>query len=101
MGDLNLPTQCFMQIAGSGRRLLLSDLTIILASSSASMRQRVMEFVQFTTINAQHLSTCNAIHGIEQRLARWLLNVQDRMPAEDFSLTQEFLSEMLGLADPP
>ena len=99
MGNLNIPTQCFMQITGSGRRMLLSDLKETFASSE-SMRNRILEFNQFTTINAQQLSTCNAIHTIEQRLARWLLNIQDRMPSEHFSLTQQFLSEMLAVHRP-
>jgi len=39
---------------------------------------------------------CNAAHSIEQRLARWLLVAQDRMDANEFLLTQEFVATMLG-----
>jgi CRP-like cAMP-binding protein len=41
-------------------------------------------------------TACNAVHSIEQRLARWLLLAQDRMGAEQFTLTQEFVAMMLG-----
>jgi DNA-binding FadR family transcriptional regulator len=34
---------------------------------------------------------------MEQRLARWLLMVHDRMPDDTFELTQDFLSQMLGV----
>ena len=44
-------------------------------------------------------SACNRMHDINQRLARWLLLVHDRMPGDEFTLTQEFLSEMLACAD--
>ena len=34
---------------------------------------------------------------MEQRCARWLLMVHDRMPGDEFELTQDFLSQMLGV----
>ena len=39
---------------------------------------------------------CNAAHGVEQRLAKWLLMADDRMEAAEFPLTQEFVAMMLG-----
>lgn len=41
-------------------------------------------------------AACNASHSIEQRFARWLLAAQDRMDADEFLLTQEFIAMMLG-----
>ncbi|HYF54877.1 MAG TPA: Crp/Fnr family transcriptional regulator [Salinarimonas sp.] len=40
---------------------------------------------------------CNALHTIEQRYGRWLLMTQDRVGGSELELTQEFLSEMLGV----
>ncbi|MGB3650639.1 MAG: Crp/Fnr family transcriptional regulator [Rivularia sp. (in: cyanobacteria)] len=40
---------------------------------------------------------CNSHHAIEQRLARWLLSVQDSVQQEDIELTQEFIAYMLGV----
>jgi CRP-like cAMP-binding protein len=45
-------------------------------------------------------TACNAIHSVEQRLARWLLMAQDRMESDEFPLTQEFVAIMLGASRP-
>jgi CRP-like cAMP-binding protein len=45
-------------------------------------------------------TACNAVHSIEQRLARWLLLAGDRMETQEFPLTQEFVAMMLGASRP-
>jgi CRP-like cAMP-binding protein len=45
-------------------------------------------------------TACNAVHTVEQRLARWLLMAHDRMGTDAFLLTQEFVAMMLGVARP-
>lgn len=43
---------------------------------------------------------CNGLHAVEQRFARWLLTIEDRVGRDDFTITQEFLSQMLGAQRP-
>jgi CRP-like cAMP-binding protein len=45
-------------------------------------------------------TACNAVHSVEQRLARWLLLAQDRVGTREFPLTQEFVAMMLGATRP-
>jgi CRP-like cAMP-binding protein len=45
-------------------------------------------------------TACNAVHSVEQRLARWLLTAQDRMGSDDFPLTHDFIAMMLGATRP-
>ncbi|HEY9771190.1 MAG TPA: Crp/Fnr family transcriptional regulator [Coleofasciculaceae cyanobacterium] len=43
------------------------------------------------------LAVCNRNHTIEERLARWLLTVQDLIEGDELPLTQEFIGNMLGV----
>ena len=45
-------------------------------------------------------TACNAVHTVEQRLARWFLMAHDRVATDEFPLTQEFVAMMLGVARP-
>jgi len=40
---------------------------------------------------------CNALHPVEKRCARYLLDIRDRVGRNDFTLTQEVLATMLGV----
>jgi CRP-like cAMP-binding protein len=42
-------------------------------------------------------AVCNRFHSVDARLARWLLMTHDRMGDDEFRLTQEFVSNMLGV----
>lgn len=46
---------------------------------------------------ARVTAACNALHPIESRFCRWLLQSRDRAESDTIQLTQEFLSEMLGV----
>jgi DNA-binding GntR family transcriptional regulator len=48
-------------------------------------------------IQLQHVAACNALHPVEARLARWLLHFRDRIDHDVLPLTQEELSEILGV----
>lgn len=88
--------QAFVQVPGEAYRMpgpLFRDLSHRLPTLSSVLNRYA---VCFFTLAAQS-SGCNRVHTMEQRLARWLLMVHDRMPGDVFELTQDFLSQMLGV----
>lgn len=95
LGTAPVQTRCFMQLAGTALRIPLSDLREVFRTSE-EIRDRILEFVQQQTSCISQIAGCNRLHGAEERLARWLLMVHDRMDSDVLNLTQEFLAEMLG-----
>jgi len=57
----------------------------------------VLQCVQSIVVQIQQTAACNALHGVEQRLCRWLLLTQDLANINVLPLTQDFLSQMLGV----
>lgn len=45
-------------------------------------------------------AACGSLHTAEQRACRWLLMTHDRVPGDEFLLTQEFLGQMLAVSRP-
>jgi CRP-like cAMP-binding protein len=60
----------------------------------------VSNYVDVLTRVIMQSTACNAVHHVEQRLARWLLTAHDHMDKGTFPLTQEFIAMMLGVARP-
>lgn len=46
---------------------------------------------------ANQTGACNTLHCVEERMSRWLLMAHDRVGKDEFVLTHEFLSELLGV----
>jgi hypothetical protein len=42
-------------------------------------------------------AACNALHPVEARMARWMLHLRDRIGHDVLPLTQEVISQMLGV----
>jgi CRP-like cAMP-binding protein len=55
---------------------------------------------QVVMITMAQLILCNRIHRLDQRAARWLLQVDDRVDEAPFNVTQEFLAQMIGVQRP-
>lgn len=61
------------------------------------LRDVMLRYTQAFIAQLSQTTACNSLHKLEQRLARWLLEVHDRLEKDELSLTQEFIAEMLGV----
>ena len=95
LGEAGVPTNAFMQVEGTALRMPFADFHRDF-QSIASIRDAVLRFVQSQSLILGQVAACNRLHEVEERLARWLLMVSDRLGESKFHLTQEFLAEMIG-----
>lgn len=95
LGPAAAPTDCFIQLPATGLKIAYAKLLQIFRSSE-EIHMRILELVQEQALSLSQLATCNRLHTAEERLARWLLMVQDRIQSAKIDLTQEFMAQMLG-----
>jgi CRP-like cAMP-binding protein len=61
------------------------------------LQKILLRYVETRLREVAQLAVCNRHHTIEERLARWLLTVQDLIQSDKLPLTQEFIGNMLGV----
>jgi CRP-like cAMP-binding protein len=88
--------QATVQIAGSAWRIEAPKF-LDLYQSSVSFRTLMNKFQNVILLQTQQSAACHALHAVEARLCRWLLQSQDVTDSDVVPLTQEFLSHMLGV----
>ena len=96
MGDTRAQHSTYMQIGGTGYRMLADQLTTAIAKSE-TLRALMLKSAQGFMIQTAHTALANGRAKLEQRLARWLLMAHDRMTTDAVPLTHEFLAVMLGV----
>ncbi len=65
--------------------------------ASSRLRDLIVRYNDVLLGQVQITAACNALHPIQKRLARWILQTRDRIDTDTVPLTQELLSEMLGV----
>jgi CRP-like cAMP-binding protein len=96
LGDDLSPNHAIVQIADGAMRMEVAALreevkrdgqllALLLRSTLLMMKQ------------VSQTAVCNGSHAVGQRLARWLLMCHDRVLGDELKLTQEFISQMLGI----
>jgi CRP-like cAMP-binding protein len=99
LGAVPGPHEVIVQVAGAGARMSARRFQNLLHECPVLRRVSLLYALAYMNQTARS-SACNRMHEIHQRLARWLLLVHDRVPGDEFVLTQEYLSEMLGVRRP-
>ncbi len=96
LGSDRTPHHHYMQIEGSGWRIAPSEL-LRLIDRSPALRNVLLLFVHVLMTQAAQSALVNGSSVIEERLACWLLMCHDRIDGDDFAITHDFLSMMLGV----
>jgi len=60
------------------------------------LREAILRNLYVQSSQMAQTAACNRVHEVEQRMARWLLILQDLVGGDKLVLTHEFLAIMLG-----
>jgi CRP-like cAMP-binding protein len=85
-----------VQVGGSGYRLSSSVLDAA-KQRSPELRDHFARYADCLMAQVLQSTACNSAHELENRLARWLLTLQDRIGRPELHVTQEFIAQMLGV----
>ena len=91
--------QAVIQITGDGSRVEVGALQNTL-ESAPHLQLILSRYAAIRGMQVAQTAACNRLHGIEQRLARWLLMTQDRVGSASLPITHDFLATMLGTDRP-
>jgi len=67
------------------------------AKESETLRVALVRQEHVLAAQTQQVAACNALHELEERLCRWILQSRDLLNSDTLPLTQEFLAQMLGV----
>ena len=94
------PNRAVVQVPGEAVRMKTADFRKA-AKVNGSKLLELAQLYAYVLLTQMSLSVaCNRFHNVEKRLARWLLAIQDRVQMDEFLLTQEYISQMLGAHRP-
>lgn len=95
-GPAPLALTAIVRAEGIGSRIPASQFRAAF-SRSPPIRHAIQAHVRAMLAQLQRGGACNALHPVQARMARWLLHIRDRIDDNVLPLTQEALSQILGV----
>jgi CRP-like cAMP-binding protein len=88
--------QAIVQVQGEAWRVPRASF-LKLYNASEAFRRIMNDSLVNIFAQTQQSAACHALHTVEERLCRWLLQSRDLLGSDTIELTQEFLSHILGV----
>lgn len=89
-------SRAVVQLPGHAAQIVPARLAEI-ATQRKAVRDMCVRYGDVLLAQVQQSVVCNTVHHVQERLCRWLLHAHDRIDSDTVSLTQEFLSGLLGV----
>ena len=96
MGGDTTPNRAVVQGTGKAMKLRAKSLHVEF-SRGGDFQHLLLRYTQALITQISQTAVCNRLHSVEQRLCRWLLMTHDRTHSDELQMTQEFISNMLGV----
>jgi CRP-like cAMP-binding protein len=96
LGDIESPNRMIVQVPGAALKM---DAKVLRTETlgDTPLRQALVRYHAAFQVQVSQAVACNGLHTVQRRCCRWVLMTQDRALADEFPLTHEFLSHMLGV----
>ncbi|MDO8889469.1 MAG: Crp/Fnr family transcriptional regulator [Hydrogenophaga sp.] len=96
MGGGSTPSRAVVQSSGMGYRLP-AEVVQAEFERSGPVMHLLLRYTQALITQMSQTAVCNRHHTLDQQLCRWLLLSLDRLPGNELLMTQELISNMLGV----
>ena len=96
MGGGSTPSRAVVQSGGQGYALS-ADMIKVEFNRSGAVMHLLLRYTQALITQMAQTAVCNRHHSLDQQLCRWLLLSLDRLRGNELAMTQELISNMLGV----
>jgi len=96
LGGESTPSQAVVLSAGYAFRLGAERLKNEFAHGGP-LPHLLLRYTQALIVQTGQSAACNRHHSLEQQLCRWLLSILDRLPSNELAMSQDLISDMLGV----
>jgi CRP-like cAMP-binding protein len=90
------PLRAVVQISGEAVRMR-TDIFKTIVREKSLLQEILLRYTHVLIVQISQSVACSVYHTVEQRMCRWLLMIHDRVRRNQFPLTQESLSQILGV----
>lgn len=90
------PFEAIVQVPGVAMRMR-ADVFKDFVNEGDPLHNLLLRYSHVRMLQFAQSAACIAHHSVEERCCRWLLMTRDRANSNQFPITQEFLSQMLGV----